>query len=90
MAGSCEHGNEPLGLIKSQVTVSFSRRTLLHGVSSYSLSSLCLYRLDNFGMCQPHILLFIISFVFLLLFTLKVYTFVHLWPPFFIHFNFSK
>jgi hypothetical protein len=37
--GSCEHGNEPLGSIKAGnfftncVTVSFSRRTVLFGVS---------------------------------------------------------
>jgi hypothetical protein len=39
VAGSCEHTNEPLGSIESVeflaswVTVSFSRRTLLHGVN---------------------------------------------------------
>jgi len=39
VVGSCEHGNEPSGSIKgrelitSGVTISFGRRTLLHGVS---------------------------------------------------------
>jgi hypothetical protein len=34
VAGSCEHGNEPSGSIKagSSLTVSFSKRNLLHGV----------------------------------------------------------
>jgi hypothetical protein len=36
--GSCEHGNEPSGSIKcgkflAERTLSFSRRTLLHGIS---------------------------------------------------------
>jgi hypothetical protein len=45
MAGSCEHGNEPYGSINcgefiDWATVSFSRRTLLHGVkfSVYEIS----------------------------------------------------
>jgi hypothetical protein len=34
MAGSCEHGDEPLGSIKGgQLLDSFSRRTLFHEVS---------------------------------------------------------
>jgi hypothetical protein len=40
VAGSCDHGNEPLGSIKcggisrlAERTLSFLRRTLLHGVS---------------------------------------------------------
>jgi hypothetical protein len=40
MAGSCEHGDEPSGSIKcgefpglAEHTLSFSRRTLLYGVS---------------------------------------------------------
>jgi hypothetical protein len=39
MVGSCEHGNEPSGSIKAGnfltigVTVSFSRRTLLHRIN---------------------------------------------------------
>jgi hypothetical protein len=43
MVGCCEHGNECPGSIKwagsflsSSGTVSFSRRTLLHGVSVFS------------------------------------------------------
>jgi hypothetical protein len=33
VAGSCKHGNEPLdSFLTSRVTISFSRRTLLHGV----------------------------------------------------------
>jgi hypothetical protein len=44
VAGSCEHGNEPSGSIKggnvliSSVTISFSRMTLLNGIS-YLLKS---------------------------------------------------
>jgi len=30
--GSCEYDNEPLGNLTSWATVSFSRRTLFHGV----------------------------------------------------------
>jgi hypothetical protein len=38
MAGSCEHGHEPSGSIKAgnsstEVTISFSRKTLRHAVS---------------------------------------------------------
>jgi hypothetical protein len=40
VVGSCEHGNEPSGSIKggeflrlAEHTISFSRRTLVHGVS---------------------------------------------------------
>jgi hypothetical protein len=39
MVGSCEHGNEPSGSIKGrdfltgQMTISFSRMTILRGVS---------------------------------------------------------
>jgi len=37
-ASSCEHGNEPSGNFLSRwVTVSFSRRTLIHGVSYVDL-----------------------------------------------------
>jgi hypothetical protein len=41
VAGCCEHSNEPLDIIKSRdflissVTVSYSRRTVLHVVSSF-------------------------------------------------------
>jgi hypothetical protein len=44
VAGSCEHGNEPLGSTKSGefldylMTISCSRKTLLHGVKSVSQS----------------------------------------------------
>jgi len=31
--GSSKHGNEPLGFLTSQVTISFSRRTLTHLVN---------------------------------------------------------
>ena len=34
MAGSCEHGNDPSGLIKCEGSTSFSRRILLHTVST--------------------------------------------------------
>jgi hypothetical protein len=36
MAGTCEHGYETSGFIKGwEVTISLSRRTLLHGVRLY-------------------------------------------------------
>jgi hypothetical protein len=44
VAGSCQHGNEPSGSIKSgscfasSVTISFSRRTVLRGVSCLFIS----------------------------------------------------
>jgi hypothetical protein len=45
VAGSCEHGNEPFDSIKGgkvpdyRVTISFSRRTLLHGLSRLELKN---------------------------------------------------
>jgi len=36
VAGSCEHDNEPSGLIKGSVTISLSRRTVFHVDSSLS------------------------------------------------------
>jgi hypothetical protein len=41
VADSCEHGDEPSGSVKSgkflgRVIISFSRRTLLHGISVVS------------------------------------------------------
>ena len=48
MVGTCKRGNESSGTIKcggvfltSRYTVSFSRRTLLHGVSQYGQCGLC-------------------------------------------------
>jgi len=41
MTGSCEHGNEPSGSIKDEellirlVFISYSSRTLLHGISYF-------------------------------------------------------
>jgi hypothetical protein len=35
VTGTCEYGNELSGSIKCGEPVSFSRRTLLHGVSKY-------------------------------------------------------
>ena len=40
MACACECGDEPSGSIKCGEPVSFSRRTLLHGVCKYGVSNI--------------------------------------------------
>lgn len=49
MAGSCEHGHEPMDLLKVGVGVSFSKKTFHHAADGETNRRLLLFVINDFG-----------------------------------------